>query len=274
MKILFIYKYEFVEPLGILSLSSYLKKEGHDVHFIDLYFCKNYLDEIKKIKPDLVAYSVTTGKHKFYVNLNNLLKKHLDFFALFGGPHCTFFPEFIKEKGVDAICRGEGELAIAEFLNKLEKKENLRFIQNIDIKIKGKIYRNSLRNKISNLDVLPFVDRELTAKYPSYKNAHVRYVLTGRGCPFNCTYCFNHSYNKLYAGKGEVLRQRSVNHVLKELKIVKKRNNPRRFQFIDDTFILDKKWVVEFCKKYQKEIKLPFICYARINLIDEDIRFY
>jgi radical SAM superfamily enzyme YgiQ (UPF0313 family) len=271
MKILFIYKYEFVEPLGILSLSSYLKKEGHNVQFIDLYFCRDYLSEIKKIKPDVIAYSVTTGKHKFYLNLNNVLKKELKFFALFGGPHCTFFPEFIKEKGVNAICRGEGELAAAEFLKKLEKKEDLRFIQNIDIKIKGKIYKNSLRNKIPNLDILPFVDRELTAKYSNYQNAHVRYVLTGRGCPYNCTYCFNHSYNKLYADKGKILRQRSVDNIIKELILVKKQNNPRRFQFIDDTFILNKKWVLEFCKKYKKEIKLPFICYARINLIDEEI---
>lgn len=271
MKILFIYKYEFVEPLGILSLSSYLKKEGHDVQFIDLHFCRSYIKEIKKIKPDIIAYSITTGKHKFYLKLNNILKKYFVFFALFGGPHCTFFPEFIKEEGVDAVCRGEGEIATADLLYKIEKKQDIRFIKNIDVKIRGKIYRNTLRNKIENLDLLPFVDRELTSKYSHYKKAHVRYFLTSRGCPYNCSYCFNHSYNQLYDGKGKILRQRSVANVIKELILVKTKYIPKRFQFVDDTFILNKKWVLKFCTCYKKEIKLPFICYARINLIDKEI---
>jgi len=271
MKVLFIYKYEFVEPLGILSLSSYIKKEGHTVDFIDLHFCKDYINEIKQVQPDVIAYSVTTGKHKFYLKLNNSLKKHFNFFAIFGGPHCTFFPEFIHEKGVDAICKGEGELAFAEFLNKLEKNEDIKTIPNIDVKIEDKIYTNPLRHKIIDLDVLPFVDRELTSKYKSYKQAHVRFVITGRGCPYNCTYCFNHSYNKLYEGKGKMLRQRSVDNVISELKIIKKDWAPRRFQFVDDTFILDKKWTLEFCERYKKDVKIPFICYARVNLINEDI---
>jgi len=271
MKVLFIYKYEFVEPVGMLSLSAYMKKEGHEVHFIDLHFTKDYMKEVKEIMPDVIAYSITTGKQKFYLKLNNDLKKHFKFFALFGGPHCTFFPEFISEKGVDAICKGEGELAVGELLKKLGNKEDITNIHNIDVKIDGHIHRNPLRNKVEDLDTLPFPDRELTSRYASYRKAHVRYILTGRGCPYNCTYCFNHSYNKLYAGKGKMLRQRSVDNVIGELKQIKKNNAPRRFQFVDDTFILDKKWVIEFCKRYRKEIKLPFICYARVNLINEDI---
>ncbi len=92
MKILFIYKYEYVEPLGIMALSAQIKKKGHEVYFIDLKFSKDYIKEIEQIKPDIIAYSITTGKHKFYKNLNLELKKKCKFFSVFGGPHCTFFP--------------------------------------------------------------------------------------------------------------------------------------------------------------------------------------
>ena len=271
MKILFVYKYEYMEPLGILALSAQIKKQGYDVYFVDLKFSKNYIEEIGKIKPDIIAYSITTGKHKFYRNLNLELKKSLDFFAIFGGPHCTFFPEFINEDGVDAICRGEGEFALTELIEKLEKKEDIRFIKNIDVKIKDVIYRNGLRPLIQNLDALPYFDRELINKYKHYKRFHRRYVLTGRGCPYNCTYCFNHSYNKLYAGNGNLVRRRSVDNVIRELKELKEKYTPKRFQFLDDTFILGQDWVFEFCKKYKEEVGMPFICYARVNLVTEDI---
>lgn len=254
-----------------MALSAQIKKYGHQVYFIDLEFSRDYIKEIEEIKPDVIAYSITTGKHKFYKNLNLELKKIFNFFAIFGGPHCTFFPEFIKEEGVDAICMGEGELAFVEFLEKLEKKEDLRFIKNIHIKINGVIYCNELRNLIPDLNVLPYIDRELVNKYKHYSKLHRRYVLTSRGCPFNCTYCFNHSYNKLYAGKGSMIRQRSVENVIGELKEIKEKYSPKRFQFLDDTFILNKEWVFNFCKKYKEEIRLPFICYTRVNLVTEEI---
>lgn len=110
MKTLFIYKNEFVEPMGLMYVSSFLKKHGHDCDFIDTRFEKNLIKEVQKISPDIIAYSITTGRHKFFQKLNQELKKRFKFFSLFGGPHCTFFPEFIYEEGVDAICKGEGEL--------------------------------------------------------------------------------------------------------------------------------------------------------------------
>ncbi len=271
MKILFIYKYEYVEPLGIMALSAQIKKKGHEVYFIDLKFSKDHIKEIEQIKPDIIAYSITTGKHKFYKNLNLELKKKFNFFSVFGGPHCTFFPEFINEDGIDAISKGEGELAFTELIDKLEKKEDIRFIKNVDVKINGAVYQNELRELISDLDTLPYMDRELINKYNHYKKFHRRYILAGRGCPYNCTYCFNHSYNKLYAGKGNIIRKRSVDNVIGELKEVKEKCKPKRFQFVDDTFILNREWTLDFCKKYKEEIKLPFICYARVNLVTEEI---
>ncbi len=256
MKVLFIYKYEYIEPLGILSLSAYLKKKGHKIYFIDLKFSRDYYEEIKKIMPDVIAYSITTGKHNFYKKLNIKLKKRFNFFAVFGGPHCTFFPEFIKEDGVDAISKGEGEFAFAELLDKFEKNEDIRFIKNVDIKINGVIYQNEVRNLIPDLDILPYPDRELINRYKHYRKMHRRYILTGRGCPYNCAYCFNHSYNRLYAGKGNIIRKRSVDNVIKELKEIKEGYKLRRFQFVDDTFILNRKWTLDFCKRYKEEIKL------------------
>lgn len=271
MKILFITKYEYIEPLGIMYLSSMLKRHGYKCYFIDLKFEKDYINEVRKINPDVIAYSITTGKHRFFQEINSKLKEKFNFLSVFGGSHCTFFPEFINENGVDIICRGESEFALLELINKLKRGEDILKIENLWIKQYGKIYKNKLRNLIPKLDSIPYPDRELVNKYNHYKKMHRRTIITSRGCPFKCTYCFNHVYNKLYVGKGNVIRRRSVSNVINELKEVKNKYKPKRFWFVDDTFILNKQWTLNFCKKYKKEIKLPFICYVRANLVTEEI---
>ena len=220
MKILFIYKCEFEEPLGIMYLSSFLKKHGHECYFLDLKFEKRFIEEVQKISPDIIGYSITTGKHKFYQKLNLELKKKLHFFSLFGGPHATFFPEFIYKQGVDAVCRGEGEFPFLELADSFEKGKDITKIKNIWVKVNGKVYKNEVRDLISDLDILPFSDRELLNKYAHYKKMHRRFILTGRGCPYNCTFCFNHSYKKLYKNKGKIIRKRSIGNVIEELKLI------------------------------------------------------
>ncbi|HAH31252.1 MAG TPA: hypothetical protein DCL44_02940 [Elusimicrobia bacterium] len=271
MKILFIYKFEYVESLGIMYLSSVLKSRGHQVYFLDIAFEKDISSEVMKIAPQVIGYSVTTGKHKFYKELNASLKKTSSFLSVFGGPHCTFFPEFIKEDGVDVVIRGEAEFALLDLIEALEKGKEITKIQNVWVKLDGEIHKNSLRPLVENLDSIPFPDRSLTAKYEHYRKMHRRFVISGRGCPYNCSYCFNHSYNKLYSGLGKVVRKRSVENVIAELKEVRDNFKPRRFQFVDDTFIIDKKWTLEFCAAYKREITIPFMVYLRVNLVTEEI---
>lgn len=271
MRIVFVTKYEYIEPLGIMSLAAFLKAAGHECDFVDMDLERRPLEEVSRIKPDIVAYSVTTGRERIYQEFNLRLKKKFSFFSVFGGPHLTFFPDFIEEEGIDAICRGEGEFTLLELADALESGSDFTNIHNLWVKRGSSIWRNELRPLIEDLDSLPFVDRELVNKYEAYRRLRRRMLLTGRGCPYNCSYCFNHSYNAIYKGKGRVQRRRSVTHVITELKSVYNSCNPRRFQFIDDTFILDTEWCLEFCNDYRIKIDLPFMAYTRVNLVTDEI---
>lgn len=267
MRILFVYKHEFLDPVGIITLSAFLKKHGHDCQFIDVKFTKDFNKEVMKISPDIIAYSITTGRHKFYQKLNEKLKRTYEVFSIFGGAHTTFFPEFIYENGVDAICRGEGEYPLLELADKLHK-EDITNIKNLWVKVKGEVYKNELRPLIEDLDIVP--DRELLDKYKKYKNMQNRFVITGRGCPYKCTYCFNHAYNKFYEGKGKVIRKRSVDNVIQELQEIKQKYGKVKIQFMDDIFNIDRQWTFDFCKAY-KQIGLPFGVILRANLVNEEI---
>ncbi len=271
MKVLFIYNYNYIEPIGLMYLSSSLKRAGHETFFYDIALSTGLERYVDAVRPDIIAYSIVTGTHTFYAEINSRLKKRFSFLAVFGGPHATFYPDFIEEGGVDAICRGEGEGAMVELADRLQRGEQVHDIQNLWVDAGGIVHKNPLRPLEPSLDALPLPDRELLYTYPVYRLRSNKYILTSRGCPFDCTYCFNHSLKKLYEGKGTFCRKRSIGGVLQEIDELCRMAPAKTLQFFDDVFILDKQWVLDFCREYRKEVGLPFICYVRVNLVDEDI---
>ncbi len=274
MKIVFIIKkLSISDPLGIMCLSSALKEAGHETDLI-CFAKENLFEKLRQLKPDVVAYSLTTGMHQGYISINQEIKKHFKVYSVFGGPHPTFYPEMIKEEGVDAVCIGEGEEAFVEFVNKLEKKKDASRVKNFWVKNSktGKIIKNPLRMLTENLDKLPFADRELIYKKDSFfEGLEIKRFMTGRGCPFKCTYCFNRQYNSLYKDKGKIIRHRSVDNVIKEIQEIKRKYPLRTIKFIDDTFNINSVWLKEFCEKYKEKINLPFICNIRADLINPEM---
>lgn len=273
MKILFINKFLSKgainrEPLGILSLTSAIK-DRHEVYILEPTR-ENIDQRIQSIKPDVIAYSIRTSYHKEYIDLNRELKSKYKFISIFGGPHATLFPEVIKGKGIDCICRGEGEEVLMEFLDTLEKKGDITKIKNLWVKKSNKIYKNPVRPLIQNLDKLKFPDRSLLDGYQEIKFSKIKNFMTGRGCPFECSYCFNAGFKKMYGGQNYV-RKRSVNNVIKEIKDVRDKYGIEIAIMEDDTININKRWLLEFCKKF-KLLGIKFICIGvRADLIDEDI---
>ncbi len=262
--------------MGILSLSAVLRAQGHHTD-LALAERRGFLARVSDFRPDVLAYSVTTGFHNYYLDLNRRLKTHLagegrNPLTLMGGPHVTFFPEIVEAEGVDAVCRGEGEDAIVDFVHALERGSDYTQIANFWVKTGSGIVRNDVRPLIEDLDRLPFPDRDLLFSVDRFtRESPVKVFFPNRGCPYLCTYCFNHKYNALYCGKGNIVRYRSVESVLAEIKEVRARWPLKYLFFLSDNFILNKEWVGEFAARYRAEIGLPFTCNVRANLVDEKV---
>jgi radical SAM superfamily enzyme YgiQ (UPF0313 family) len=189
-----------------------------------------------------------------------------------GGPHPTFYHEFIKEDYLDAICLGEGEGAILELVEAYKNGQDISGISNLIVKKDGRIYENELRPLIEDLDSIPLPDFNIYSRYNFFKNQRNGFILTGRGCPFQCSFCFNKLYNKMYNGKGKIIRKRKVSEVISEIKtLIMVNANIKHINFLDDIFILSVDWLDEFLPRYAKEVNLPFSCSAHVNLVNEDI---
>ena len=265
MKFLFITKQFNIEPLGIMYLSSSIKNEGHKADLV--LTSENLEKKIEDYNPDVIGYSIITGDQNFYDHLNKNLKKKYDFFSIAGGPHPTFFPELLENSSFDAICRGEGEMAIKQFLKNPKSANTFNFW----FKLGDKIIKNEVQPLIKDINKISFPDRDIVFNYKFIKEGPIKHFIASRGCPYDCTYCFNKSFSEIYQGKGKRVRFRSVDNLLKEVEQVINSSPTKIVYFQDDTFILKSSWIKEFDDKYKQRIDLPFHCHTRANLVTEEI---
>ncbi len=274
MNVLFVIKkdvYSVQAPMGIMYLSSVLKANGHGVFLSDSSL-ENIGRFIKEKKIGLFGISCMNTDFKYYLNLSQTIKKKFPKIPIiWGGPTPTYNPDIVREKGVDIICRGEGEIALLELVNRMDKKQNIKKIPNLWVKNNSVISKNPVGPSITDLDTLPFPDRSLLDPFPQFKYAPVKFVAIGRGCPFNCSFCFNHQLHELYKGKGRVVRTRSVGSVIKELEEVKANYNAKFIYFPDDVFPFEEAWISDFAEQYSKKINLPFTIVTSVVFINETV---
>lgn len=266
------FQYFTYENLSIEYISSVLKQAGHNVNLIVSpqipIFKKNIeqiIQEIKATSPDLIAYSSTTCEYQPILKTAKEIKKHLpDIKTIIGGIHPTATYHLIKkEKCFDYICVGEGEKSFLTLLNRIEENKTTDRITNI-------IHTNSpIHKKINiydtDLNTLPFPDKDLIYNtYPAFiRDSYT--IITSRGCPYNCTFCYNSINNKI------PLTRRTPQNVLAELKISKEKYNPKTIFFLDSVFTYSKEWLDMFLPEYKREISKPFYCDIHPLCINESI---
>jgi len=269
MKVLHITRTLPQEMLGPMYLSTAVKAAGHDMKAICLPD-PLWLKKIKDYAPDVITWSLMTGNHKQIFTVNKLLKSKFDFFSLMGGPHVTFVPDCVKDPAIDAICIGEGEQAIVELLDRLERGEDWRDVQNLAYADEnGELVKNSLRPLVQDLDALGLPDRSLIYDaQPLYKNSPRKVIVTQRGCPMNCSFCFHHAWRrKVYGARNsQYVRKRSVSHVIAEVNDIRSKYPLEFVHFLDDIFNLRSDWLEEFCERWPVEVGLPFDVILMANM--------
>lgn len=227
---------------------------------------------IKELDPMLVGMSVVTACSGHAAEITGRLRRETNAFILWGGIHPTLCPEDCLAHA-DAVCRGEGEAPLVELATALRTGQPYRHIRNLWFREGGRIIRNEMRPLIADLDEIPFpslaneavhlVDGGRVLPPPSASDPLSYDIMTSRGCPYRCGFCFGEPVRRMTDGLGPDVRRHSVRFVIEELR--RARNaypNMWHVQFWDDIFTLDKKWLQEFAGAYRAEIGLPFFCYG------------
>ena len=274
-------------PFQIASLSSFLKKEGHLVDYLQLMIRGDLTDaqkaeardKAREFKPDIIGLSCYEMTFEWVKDIADVIKTgYKDGLVIAGGYYPTLSPEeVLNHPSIDMVCIGEGEGPLADLgralrENKADPNEN---IDNIWFKKGNRIIKNKVRPLAKNLDALPFVDRAFF-DYQRYINNFAKTsgnrileIMGSRGCPFNCTYCSNHAFRKIYPDASDYVRQRSVENILDEIGTCRENFEFEAVFFHDDTFTFSKKWLSQFCELYPRRFKMPFYCNVRVETVGE-----
>ncbi len=262
--------YEFLGPMYI---SSMLKNHGHECRIEIGQHLEDFNSAIIDFEPDLVGFSIMSGSHPWGRTMAIKIKQEFGIRNIFGGAHPTFFPEFAAEEGIDYIVRGEGEETILEIMDRIDRNDSFDDVPNISYQHNGKLNNNALRNLREDMDEYPFPDRLLYQDLDKRLDRTVRNVITSRGCPFHCSFCFEDAMRELYKGKGKYVRIREIPEVIKECKRLKEETDVRVIYFADDVFGMKKVWLYEFLEVYKKEVGLEFICLVRADIVASDEQY-
>lgn len=276
---------------GVASLSAFLKRAGHEtalVNYDQHYDEDRFRRDLRASGADLVGFSSLTYQWPVVEQLCGIAKEELSAPVVVGGFHVSFASdEVIASPNVDFACRGEGEFALLDLVRALETGGDVHHIANIWSKERTeegsiRVHRNEIRSLDRDLDSYPQWDRDIvdfaallaeegTTTYQH--TSHVMPAAVGRGCPYRCAYCGNQSLLNLYKGHGTLVRRRSVDGVLAELRMLCERYDVRSFEFWDEDFYAyQRPWLREFFKRYEAEIGLPFLLSVRAdNATDENL---
>jgi len=265
----------YYPPLGLMYLATILKNNGYDVEIVDCVPMKiNYSDLeeiIINLKPYIVGITTFTMSMVDVLFTANIVKRlNSDTYVVLGGHHVLLYPnESVRYQNIDYILQGEADYTFLELIKTLESGENieeLKKIEGIGFCKNDQNYLNPIKPIIRKLDELPFPDRTLLPMnlYKSIvgRNKMVATVMSSRGCPYLCTYCYTPS--KMY-------RSRSTENIINEIKYLYAIGYKEVF-FFDDLFAIKPEKVIEFSKELVKNnIKIDWSFRGRINSITPEL---
>ena len=270
----------FYFPLGLGYIARVLLDEGHKIEILDINAYRltkeETIDRVKASRFDLVGITGLVTEYSQIKWLAGKFKEfHPDKTIILGGGLATLAPDFVlKNSDIDILVIGEGEETIKELISAIESGKTLTDMDGVMFKNKGVIHRNKPRKIIENLDDIHFPAWELFALEKYLKNPYLRLfdknlrttqIITSRGCPYNCIYCFKDMW-------GQRFRKRSADNIIDEIKLLKDKFNITGIQISDDLFVMDKKRVYEFCDKLiQQKIEIAWVANGRVNLMDKPL---
>ncbi|MGA1865124.1 MAG: B12-binding domain-containing radical SAM protein [bacterium] len=272
-RILFIQNQTYTYP-GIYYICGILKSTGH--HYKVVIDKRDGLleKEIKDFSPDFAGFPCLTGIHKLVLESAAKVKKYRpDCKTLVGGIHPTLCKDFVLNKDIDFICRGEGEEATKELLDSWEmRSEDYSHVQNISWKREREVSHNKMRNLVIPMDELPFPDYSAYKDIPLLANTSYPMVWLTRGCPFSCAYCHNHNQRELFKGKGRYTRSFSIDRIFSEVQSVIA-NYPRTQAVLlgADHLGGDKTFIEQLFTGFSHKFDIPYTCQMRPEFITEDI---
>ncbi len=267
-------------PIGIMSLSAVLKREGHECVMFDQANPDTpndvIIDQIRRRQPALVGLSFLSTTSYPYAKIlaRQIRGANAKVKLAFGGVFASLNAQLVKHQcpEVDFVCRGDGEQLILDLVNHLEDPTD---VAGLTWARDGKVIQNPNQKMERHLDQWPFPDREsLPLDFIESMPLDVPVVLsmerfttmqTSRGCPWPCVFCDIPIFNE---GKW---RSRSPQHVVDEFKYLQELGYGAVY-FVDDHFLLQPKRIEAICTGINDAgVTIQWGCEGRVDSVAQHL---
>jgi radical SAM superfamily enzyme YgiQ (UPF0313 family) len=241
-------------PLGLIYIGTALEKKNHFVKILDrnLNYSDEHLRSILKEEYDFVGIGTFTGRMLYdAVKVSKIVKEGSNSIVVWGGFHPTIdAKQTLKNPFIDYIVTGEGEETFLKMIEMKEKGEDFSRLKGVNL--------NDLAEP-PNLDELPLPNYGLVdiSHYPHF------YVSTSRGCPYQCTFCYNSYGERCVKPYRNMSFEKSI-ELIREVVLKYKR---KTFTIVDDNFPSDKERLKKICPEIQK-LNVRFDAFCRANYAD------
>ncbi len=264
-------------PINLVYLATYLKSQRPEINVIikdflvETYSKEEFISLLELEKPFIIGITIFSTELYDAFNIAKQIKEHdQNIILIGGGPHTALYPkETLEQPFFDMVCQGEGEKALVDIVDHVINGREIKGIDNIWYKKDNEVIppERAFINAFDDLDEAPILDQG----FVNHRNYYQPFlhsgkgliaVLAGRGCPFKCTYCNSSS---------RIPRQRSIEHIIKEIISLVEKFNCNNVFLLDDTFNIKSSRVIEFSKQIlDKNIKITWSFRGRVNSLNEE----
>jgi radical SAM superfamily enzyme YgiQ (UPF0313 family) len=269
-------------PLGLASIATYLRQEGIscETRIADVNF-GNPIREALAFRPDLVGISAFSVQVPDAVRVARKVRDQLQIPVILGGVHISTLPESLPPE-FDLGVKGEAEQTVVEVIGAFQKHGHLgpdavQGIPGLVYRENGELVHTPAPALIQPLDRIPIPDRSFV--HPGYfepvalpplggKKVRTTASLTGRGCPYRCTFCSTTAF------WGNKVRWHTIDRVVEEVRHLVEEYGIEHLMIWDDLFAINRKRVVELTEALREAGllgKVKFSCQMRANLMDEEM---
>jgi anaerobic magnesium-protoporphyrin IX monomethyl ester cyclase len=256
-------------PIGTVALHAFLRREGVDSLLANFSsFSWKWIESfLRRERPEIIAISQFTHNRHETIRLAELVRKSLPgALVVLGGPHAThrWREQLLRYSSIDAIVVGEGEATLLDLVGDTGSKG--KGIAGTAVLEDGTPVLNPPRPLITGLDILPFPSEYLDVAPGVDPRAQGEFITTSRGCFCSCRFCSSPDF------WGSKIRFRSPRSMVDDIRSIRDRYGLIYFSFRDDTFTVDRRRVIEFCRLLLEEkVYILWSCQSRVNAVDDEM---
>jgi radical SAM superfamily enzyme YgiQ (UPF0313 family) len=260
-------------PQGLAYIAAVLLRKGYEVEIYNQdsnhYPDKHLTEYLDKNKFDVIGLSFISGYYQYNkaIAISRAINKSKNRpFFIIGGHGPAPEPEFfLKKTEADAVVIGEGEETILELMEGIKGIIPFSTIPGIAFRDGETVVVNQRRALISDVDSIAFPAYRLfpinyyrLLRMPHCSNSDfVMPVLSGRGCPFECTFCYR---------LDEGFRPRSNESIIEEVQYLKKDFGITYIAFSDELLMSSENRVISLCTDFiNAGLNIKWECNGRLN---------